>query len=66
MVIWADVAEVGGVFAKWQSTTTIAVAVVCELWDGDVKSIVLWCVVEGHGRLVQWERTAESVDSVHE
>ncbi len=45
MVIWADVAEVRGVFAEGQLTATFAVAVVCELWDDDVQTIVLWCVV---------------------
>jgi hypothetical protein len=50
VVIGADVAEVRGVFAERQSSTAVAVAVVCQLWEDDVQAVnsgVLWRVVVG-------------------
>jgi hypothetical protein len=64
VVIGADVAEVRGVFAEWQSSAAVAVAVVCELWEDDVQAVVLWCIVEGRSELVQWECSTKCVDFV--
>ena len=64
MVIGADVAEVGGVFAERQSSTAVAVAVVCQLWEDDVQAVVLGCIVEGRCGLVQWKCSTKCVDPV--